>query len=232
MVVGDDFQSIYRFSGCNLDIFINFNKYFNDCKIIYIYNTYRNSQELINVAGNFIMKNRIQNKKTLFSNKHIYRPIKIVYYSNQKEIFKKLILYLVKENEHKILILGRNNNDVNKILSDDFKIIKDQIYYKDISFRYLTVHKSKGLEEENVIIINLVNDIMGFPSKLEDDSILHYIVKYSEIIPFEEERRLFYVALTRTKKYNYLLVDKCNPSIFVKEILRDYSDNIEILSIN
>lgn len=232
MVVGDDFQSIFRFSGCNLDMFLNFHKYFQTPKILHISNTYRNSQELIDIAGNFIMKNKMQQYKKLFSNKSISKPIKIIYYNNQKETFKNLILYLIKENNYKLLILGRNNNDIYKVLTSDFKIENNYIYYQNMKFKYLTIHKSKGLEEDNVIIINLENDIIGFPSKLEDDNILKYIVNYDKEFPYDEERRLFYVALTRTKKYNYLLVNRDKPSIFIKEILRDYKDKIEILSIN
>lgn len=232
MVVGDDFQSIYRFSGCNLDIFLSFHKYFPNPKTINISNTYRNSQELIDIAGNFVMKNKMQKQKKLNSHKKLDKPIKIIYYSNQKETFKKLIDYLIKEKKENILILGRNNNDLKKVLSNDFKEVNNKISYRNLFLKYLTVHKAKGLEEENVVIINLENDILGFPSKLEDDEILKYIVNYDVNIPYDEERRLFYVAITRTQKYNYLLVNKEKPSIFVKEIIKDYKENIEILSIN
>lgn len=229
MVVGDDFQSIYRFSGCNLDIFLNFNKYFSNPKIMYISNTYRNAQELIDIAGSFVMKNRLQIKKDLLSKKNLSKPIKIIYYNNQKEALKNLLLYLIQDNKKELLILGRNNGDIRK--ATDLKLENDYIMFDNIRIKYLTVHRSKGLEEENVIILNLENDVLGFPSKLEDDDILKYIVKYDDKISYEEERRLFYVSLTRTKNYNYLLVNENKPSIFVKEILRDYSEKIEILSI-
>ena len=74
--VGDDYQSIYRFNGCNLNMFLNFKKYFGYTKILKINNTYRNSQELIDIAGNFVMKNKHQINKKLSSNKHINKPIK------------------------------------------------------------------------------------------------------------------------------------------------------------
>ena len=76
LAVGDDFQSIYRFTGCDLKIFLNFTKYFDNSKVLKIINTYRNPQELINVAGKFIMKNKSQYKKNLVSSKHLYKPIK------------------------------------------------------------------------------------------------------------------------------------------------------------
>jgi len=219
--VGDDYQSIYRFNGCNLNMFLNFKKYFGYTKVLKINNTYRNSQELINVAGKFIMKNKRQLYKKLRSSKSIDKPIKIMYGDNLKKLLDKVI-----EKHKKILILGRNNFDIDKY----FRIDKDNnIQYNKVNIKYLTIHASKGLEEECVVIINLKDDILGMPNKIKDDKILKYVNNNIDIYPYEEERRLFYVALTRTKSDVYLLVDKKNPSIFVKELIRDNSKYIEYI---
>ena len=219
--VGDDYQSIYRFNGCNLNMFLDFKKYFGYTKVLKINNTYRNSQELINVAGKFIMKNKRQLYKNLKSSKSIDKPIKIMYGDN----LKKLLDIVIKSHKN-ILILGRNNADIEKY----FKLNKNKcINYKGIDIKYLTMHGSKGLEEECVVIINLKDDILGIPSKLKDDKILKYVNNNKDIYPYEEERRLFYVALTRTKSDVYLLVDKKNPSIFVKEIIKDNKKYIEYI---
>lgn len=219
--VGDDYQSIYRFNGCNLNMFLNFKKYFGYTKVLKINNTYRNSQELIDVAGNFIMKNKRQLYKKLKSSKRLYRPIKIIYGNN----LKKSLDVIIKKYQN-ILILGRNNFDINRF----FKVDKDgYIDYRDINIRYLTIHASKGLEEDCVVIINMCDDILGIPNKIKDDKILKYVNSNKDIYPYEEERRLFYVALTRTKNEVYLLVDKRNPSIFIKEIIRNYSKYIEYI---
>lgn len=232
LVVGDDFQSIYRFTGCDLTLFVDFQKYFKDSKIMKIQNTYRNSQELINIAGNFVMKNKRQIKKNLKSKKHIDYPIQIIYYNNIKEMFLKLILYLHKNKLNNILVLGRNNNDINFVIDKKyFKLEKDNIIYlenPDIKIKYLTIHKSKGLEAENVILINLEDKLLGFPNKIVDSKILKYVSCNSDRIPYSEERRLFYVALTRTKNYVFLLVPKKNESIFVKELKRNYKKKIKI----
>ena len=84
--------------------------------------------------------------------------------------------------------------------------------------KYLTVNKAKGLEEDNVIIINMTNKIMGFPSKIKEPKIMKKIFKSKERYPYSEERRLFYVALTRSKGNVYILSDKNHESIFVTEI--------------
>ncbi len=228
LVVGDDFQSIYRFTGCDLSLFINFQKYFHDSRIMKIQNTYRNSQELISIAGDFVMKNKNQIFKNLKSDKHIDYPIQIIYYTNIKKAFLKLIL----EINTPILVLGRNNNDVNLIFDKKyFKLENENIIYMENpnkKIKYLTMHKSKGLEEENVIIINLEDKLLGFPNKIVDSKILRFVSSASDKYPYSEERRLFYVALTRTKNYTFLLVPKSNESIFVRELKRNYKNKIKI----
>lgn len=225
-VVGDDFQSIYKFSGCNLNCFLNFSTNFKNAKTFKIENTYRNSQELIDVAGNFIMKNPNQHLKTLISSKRLNQPIKIIY-----EKKNSLLTLLKKISTKKVLILGRNNSDINKYLNNDLKINTDGfITYKNkkLNTQYLTVHKSKGLEADVVIIINLINDDYGFPIKLVNHKILKLVCD-KDHYPYEEERRLFYVALTRSKNEVYLITEKNNSSIFVKELLKNYKESIEII---
>jgi len=195
-----------------------------------IENTYRNSQELINIAGDFIMKNPRQLKKNLVSSKHLEKPIKIVY--ENTNTLKSLLLHLNSTDYKNVLILGRNNFDINKYLSKDFYVNNEgEISYskcQNLNIRFLTVHKSKGLEADVCIILNLISGKLGFPNQLEDHRILRYVNTYDDY-PFEEERRLFYVALTRSKSIVYLLTEKNNSSIFVKELLKDYKKFIEII---
>ncbi len=224
-VVGDDYQSIYKFSGSNINMITRFKKYYGFTRVIKIVNTYRNSLELITAANSFIIKNTHQIRKKLICSKHLEKPIKIVYYKKNESIkFKKLLEIIPGE----ILILGRNNFDVNYILGDDVFLKDNKIIYKK-SYDYKTVHKSKGLEEENVILINLNNSKYGFPNK-KNDNITRFLLPKDKYL-YEEERRLFYVALTRTKNYIYLLVDIDNQSIFVKELLRNSKKYIEVLDL-
>ena len=167
------------------------------------------------------MKNPYQIKKELKSNKKLSNPIKIIYYSDIKLTLKELIIDIYNKTGKEILILGRNNKDINYALDKVFKLEGDKVNYlenSDISITYLTIHKSKGLESENVIIINLANDYLGLPTKIKEDKIFRLVTNNKEKYPFSEERRLFYVGLTRTKNYVYLLVPFKNPSVFVEEI--------------
>ena len=221
MVVGDDFQSIYKFTGCDVSLFTNFSKYFKEAKIEKLEKTYRNSETLIKIAGKFIMKNKNQMKKNLYSDKVLTEPIKIIKYTNIQEQFLNIIDKLSEYPQNKILVLGRNNKDINKILNDKIKYKEEKIIiekYQELDITYMTVHKAKGLESDNVIIINLENKVNGFPNQLKEEPLTRLVTKEEDRYPYSEERRLFYVALTRTKNYVYLLVPKKNSSIFIEEL--------------
>ena len=207
--VGDDFQSIYRFTGSDIKIITNFRRYFPFAKIIKLKYIYRNSYELIKVAGKFVMKNPYQIRKRLRSNIKDNNVIQIVYYEDLESKIKTII------NEDKIdnlFVLSRNNRTLNKISIDG------------INCRKLTVHKSKGLEMDYVFVLDLNNNGNGFPNKYKDHKILKYVNNYKEYYPYEEERRLFYVALTRCKKRVYLFVPKDNESVFIKELIKMNKD--------
>lgn len=222
ITVGDDWQSIYRFTGSDLDIFVNYNKYFKDSKKLIINNTYRNDQELINIAGKFIMKNtKGQIKKELKAKHSTYHPIRIYICDNIINGVEKSIEDLTKLGCKEICILGRNNNDKNKVQN-----------FINNNIKFNTVHSSKGLEYESVIVCNLTNSLAGFPNKMSDDPILDYVTRTKEDYLYEEERRLFYVALTRTKSYCFLIVPKNNESVFAIELLEDNEDLIEKIYVN
>lgn len=200
-VVGDDWQSIYRFSGCNLNIFIQFSKYFDDVSQYNLKYTYRNSNELIKISSSFIMKNKKQLKKNIESFKNLDKPIKVLYNYSVDEVID-----LIPDKD--ILIIGRNNYDIKNIKWDN----------------KLTIHRSKGLEANNVILVNSDN----IPSTIKNERILRHVLNDKDYIPYEEERRLFYVALTRTKNNIFILVNK-KTSPFVQELIHDYKNKIDII---
>ena len=172
------------------------------------------------------MKNKHQIKKQLISNKHLYKPIKIYYSNNQTSIFKKILINLDKNKT--LYVLGRNNNDINYYIDNSFIKLENNYYkYNNITFRYLTIHKSKGLEADNIILININNNYNSLPSKIRDEKLLKYVKCTKKYYSYDEERRLFYVALTRTKNYVYIISPYNNESIFIKEIKRNR--NVEII---
>lgn len=229
IVVGDDYQSIYGFSGCDLSLFLGLNN--SDFEVIRIINSYRSSQELINVACKFVNKDKLLINKELKSCKSISKPIKIVYYKNIKNDFKKLMEYLVINNINNIMILGRNNNSIYEVTSDKVIFENNKLHYKDNEMIYYTVHKSKGLESDNVVIISLYDGEYGFPCKIKNDKVLNLVMRDMQKNSYNEERRLFYVALTRSKNNVYLYTSLYNPSIFVNEIIVNSYKYVEFINI-
>lgn len=212
MCVGDDYQAIYGFSGSNVSLFVEFFKYFPKAKQLILKNTYRNSYELIKTSCKFVMKNPFQIRKHIYANFFCKNPIVLVYYDNNYlDTYYNLLNYLYLENQKEIMILARYNKDLDEVRKRE---------HKGINLSYLTVHMSKGLESENVILLKMQDDYLGFPSKIQDDTMLELLNKNKKEMEYAEERRLFYVALTRTKKRIYILVPRNNPSIFIKEIKR------------
>lgn len=237
VAVGDDWQSIFSFAGSKIEYTYNFLSYFPTAKILKISKAYRNSRQLIKYSSDFIMKNTDQISKQLLSTKENPSPIKFVFFEEGKEYqkLKELILAIHKNNKNShILILGRTNKIIDTMyeepeLIDDMETKVKYQGYGDIDIDGMTIHKSKGLTSDEVIIIGLDS---RFPKPYYGDFWLKEIYKnnwYEEKIPFAEERRLFYVALTRTKNNVYLLVNKDadNRSPFINEIYNIMINNKE-----
>lgn len=251
VAVGDDWQTIYSFSGSDINLFTKFYELMGYAEITTISNTYRNSQELIDIAGDFIMKNSFQLDKKLYSKKHLENPIELVKYDynedsdNMPEILDKLIDYLYKNNsKDKILLLGRFNSELDNLLDSKFFYKRTHINsevickkHPDMKIDFITIHGSKGLGYDQVIILNGLNIYKGFPSQIKDQPVIKLIKgKVSNVeenyIEYPEERRLFYVALTRTKNKVYIMTPKDfdTKSDFIKEI--ENNNNIIVSNIN
>lgn len=245
VAVGDDWQSIYGYAGSDITLFTKFCESFGYGEELKITHTYRNAQELIDVAGGFIQKNSAQIKKKLISPKHINDPIVIKTYTENVDrklyrgrggkyfligetVSKTLDEIIANNPKSTTLLLGRYGFDAYHLgRSADFRYDEKSgnLYsqkYNAVYLDFLTVHRAKGLGYDNVIIINARNEVYGFPSKIEDDPVLKYVVNVDNNIEYAEERRLFYVALTRTKNRVYIVTPKERPSEFVVELVNDY----------
>ena len=250
VAVGDDWQTIYSFSGSDISLFVNFERNMGYCETVKIQNTYRNSQELIDTAGDFILKNESQIEKRLHSNKHLNKPIRLVEYDHDpddvfsKNLIDKLVellkrIYKARPNDN-ILLLTRFNSEIDNLLLskkfykksiDDKKIICKEI--PDANIDILTVHKSKGLGYDRVVLLNAINATKGFPSQIKDEPVIKYIrgekEDLIELINYPEERRLFYVAMTRTKNELYIMTPSINKnkSEFIFEI--ETNKNVKVV---
>jgi DNA helicase IV len=245
MAVGDDWQTIFGYSGARVDLFKNFELEMEDAVSVPILNTYRNSQELIDIAGTFVLKNEDQIIKRLKSNKHMNNPVEIVYYDDDKKeeqeynrakTLEKILDHIVgQKTDSKVLLMGRYKKDIYKINNSEyFKVYLNKAKskkYPDLQIDFLTVHQAKGTGYDYCVLLDLNDDIYGFPSKIEDLPIIKLIrPKIDEPIAYPEERRLFYVALTRTKNKVFLLAPKKKVSSFAMEIMK--YENVRVSELN
>lgn len=221
--VGDDWQSIYRFSGSDMALFNQFTDFFGRTDINKIETTYRFGEPLVSLSSNFIQQNGTQIKKDI----HPFNSeakTELYFYEYDRANYCNVIEQLVSSIplDKSIFLLGRYSFD-DYYLSYRYQSTKegDRFYYfvGNRKIEFLTAHKSKGLEADYVIILQCNKDTYGFPSLVSDDPVLNYVLTKSDQYPYGEERRLFYVAITRAKIKTFVLYDKRFPSVFVDEFL-------------
>lgn len=237
--VGDDWQSIYRFAGSDIGFILNFEQFWGPTEISKIETTYRFSKELIEISGSFIMQNPAQIKKSIegkfFSNGFPLGEISGYTEKNTVEFMTKRLDDLPKNST--VFFIGRYSFD-SKIL-DDCSLLNCrynnvtklvEVSYKprpDLKMNFITAHKSKGLQADYVFIINNKKSRMGFPSKVQDSAVIDLLLEGSDRYPFAEERRLFYVAMTRAKKKAFILTQNGKESEFAVELKQRYGDEIK-----
>lgn len=225
--VGDDWQSIFRFAGSDMSLVYEFEKYFGYTEQCKIETTYRFHQPLIDKSSAFIMRNKEQKEKTIKtpSNDTYKTYLNFVKCDGEdKDGVKKEVETIVASipNDQSILLLGRYNYDAMSVGFNGKIDMKDNRIMVKIGKRelpFLSVHSAKGLEADHVILVNCNQGAYGFPSLIEDDPILDFVLSKSESYPFAEERRLFYVAMTRARMRMYVLYDQKRPSPFISEFL-------------
>lgn len=225
--VGDDWQSIFRFAGSDLTLFSDFEEYFGYTEKCKIETTYRFGNPMINISSRFILKNEKQVPKEIVPySSNANTSLSIHEYSDkqspsQLDVVKRLISDIPEKET--IMLMARYHADVNFIPAaciiakdDKQRVTKIRIGGRNMDFN--TIHASKGLEADNVILVNCSQDGNGFPSKISDDPILGYVLSKPEKYPFAEERRLFYVAITRAKRHCFILYKDTCPSPFISDI--------------
>lgn len=155
------------------------------------------------------MRNKRQVRKCLRSDISIDNPVNVIWYD---DLLSSMLKIIKTDKLDNIFVLGRNNDDVKSVVLNN------------VNYQKMTVHRSKGLQADYVFVVGLTDFKNGFPNKFTDHKILKYVNDNKEYYPYEEERRIFYVALTRCIKKVYLFVPRKNPSLFVKELLKQYKN--------
>ena len=221
--VGDDWQSIYRFSGSDMALFNDFARFFGPTEINKIETTYRFGEPLVGLSAQFIQRNTAQIQKNIqpFSEQ---TKTELSFQAYNRNSYCNFIGQLIASipADKSVFLLGRYSFD-DYYLPFMYKSVKEgnRFYYiiEGRKIEFLTVHKSKGLEADYVILLQCNKDTYGFPSRVSDDPSLQYVLTASDRFPYGEERRLFYVAITRAKVKTWVLYDARFPSVFVDEFL-------------
>ena len=234
--VGDDWQAIYGFSGSRVDFTLNFRKFWGDFSLHRISKTYRFGPTLARLSSSFIMQDHTQIRKQIQSQKEdSLEPVVEICGDSERLDLEVLTHYFESLPEYSsILLLGRFQVDQFRLLHcTQFNLTSNGVEFRsrpDLKIRFLTVHQSKGLEADYVIILNNRDAKLGFPAHVKDSPLKAELIKIAEELRLDqvsvnEERRLFYVALTRAKKQVILLTVDGKESSFIKELRRKFRED-------
>ena len=231
--VGDDWQSIYQFTGSDLTFFTDFEDFFVHPEISLLKTNYRCSQKIVEMSNDLISKNKNQIKKTIYT-KNKSGPIPIVFEFTESLTYMQKInkehIYSLIENllsngvkPEEIMVISRFNRNLKELeihCGAQRVPIQEEVggKIKRKGMRFYSAHKSKGTESKHVILMDIISGVYGFPCEIQDSSVFEIAQRFKKKSFIEEERRLFYVALTRCKEYLYVFTIQNNISMFLIEI--------------
>ena len=223
--VGDDWQSIYRFGGADIAVMREFAERFGNTERIDLETTFRCSKPIADVATQFVLENPAQIRKNVRSTRQMQGPCVHVGLpgaqglSLLEEALGRIAAHAAGyEGPSSVLVLGRYRHRRPQNLA----ALATQ--HSRLKLDYKTVHGSKGLQADYVVLLGLCTGRLGFPTEIADDPLLDLVLAAPEKHPNAEERRLFYVALTRAGRHVFVLADGGPPSPFVLELIEGSYD--------
>ena len=221
LAVGDDWQAINRFAGADISVMTDFNEWFGVGHRLELTTTFRCTQNICDVSSSFVGKNPRQIQKNVRSVFGDRGPLVQVMQSDDKtEAISQVLQKISDDAQSKtsqsgnqkpsVFILGRYGFD---------KDILPKSFPANLKVSFRTIHSSKGLVADFVFIANVSNEKYGFPSAIKDDPVLGLAMAEADDYEHSEERRLFYVALTRAKSQVTIITTPGKESSFAVEIL-------------
>lgn len=240
--VGDDWQSINGFAGADLSVMTDFARWFGDAETIRLERTFRSPQSLCSVSSAFVLKNPGQLRKSVISAAADYSPAIVAvalesdahYQHTVQRHLEQLAARLVSGEiragaNHKVtvLVLCRYRKVLQEVSRAARPGSSTVTGWDRLEVSFHTIHGAKGLEADYVIMVGLTQGAYGFPSTIADDPVLQLAMPAGDAFPFAEERRLFYVALTRAKRSVLLLTVTGKESPFLLELVQEH--NIAVL---
>lgn len=234
--VGDDWQSIFRFTGSDISIITEFEKHFGFTSMTPILRTYRFNDEILQMSSSYIQKNPSQIRKTLFSDRRAedksfaFIGSKVTgnreahQEAKDSAIRSALDEVSILNKEAKVFLIGRYHHNV----PIGFRMLTKD--YPKLKIEYYTAHRVKGMTCDYAILLDVNSGTLGFPSEIADDPLLSYLLHEGDGFENAEERRVFYVAITRARHKNFLLYNELNPSKFLSEIMEAIDSEESITS--
>ncbi|PNM43636.1 helicase IV [Vibrio harveyi] len=229
-VVGDDWQAIYAFTGGKIGYTTEFDKNVGNHALTKLQKTFRYNNSIADTAGNFIEKNPKQHTKRIVTHTQVSEP-EVYLMDNQGE--GNPVEATLNAVEQQIRKIHEETPDASIAILSRYNKTKKAAkakFEKELGFKnmfFWSLHGSKGLEADYCFILDLNQGYFGFPTERKESEIVSALMPSNETFPHAEERRLFYVAITRSKKRCYLVADPKEPSEFVLELLNpDFKLNI------
>ena len=225
--VGDDWQSINRFAGADLAVMTDFERLYGSAVTLKLETTFRCPQSLCDISSAFVQKNPKQLRKAVRSSKpNLDEPVLIIQVDDESQIraaVQMRLMEISRDNatvgrKPKVLMLGRYQKD------------RAYLPYANhaLDLDFITVHSSKGLEADHILLPRMTSETMGFPSQIADDPVLLLAMPGGDAFENAEERRLFYVALTRARATVTLITIALKESAFVKELVREHQITVRM----
>lgn len=229
-VVGDDWQSIFRFTGSDISIITKFKQHFGFTSQSTILKTYRFHDQILQASSGFVQKNPSQIQKQLTAQQTAPDGILSFEFIEtapgnggrtqiQQAKCRQLIAVLEQisalQADAMVFLIGRYKFNQ----PEDLNAIRRQ--YPQLKIHFFTAHGVKGMTCDYAVLLDIDSGILGFPSEIADDPLLSYLLNEGEAFENAEERRVFYVAITRARYKNYLLYNPNQPSKFLTELKAD-----------
>lgn len=225
--VGDDWQAIYRFTGSDLNFTTSFSEVFGATHVSALDKTFRFNNSICDVSSRFIQENPAQCRKDISTLIKVQRPAisllresKNTRRDQQPDQRLRKVLGRISEIAEvgvSVFLLGRFGFSLPN--ARQLQMLRENFPRLDISSH--TMHASKGKEADFVVLLGLEKGKHGFPSQKVTDPLLEALLPGLEDFPYAEERRLFYVALTRARSRAYLIGDMTIASEFIVELLKE-----------
>ena len=197
LTVGDDWQAINRFAGADISVMTDFNRWFGDGPTLRLQTTFRCTQTTADTAADFVQKNPRQLRKSVVarSARTAGVPVELIRLQSEDEIERSDRVLASRPVRARTVARASTSSDATASRRRSCPARPRP----NLTVTFRTAHSAKGLEADYVLVPRMVSGMYGFPSEVVDDPVLGIVMSESDRFPHGEERRLFYVALTRAR---------------------------------